>query len=477
MNSRTLGAILAGVRGGPSLRLVGDGTEPVSDVTVDSRAVHVGALFCCLPGSIIDGHDFAAAAVGAGASALLVEHELPIDVPQIVTADARAATGRLAASLYEHPFDSFVGVAVTGTNGKTTTSHLIGAVLRQLGHRTEVLGTLSGVHTTPEATDLQRFAAGWRNAKVTALSMEVSSHALSLHRVAGASFDVAVFTNLGSDHLDFHGTIESYFAAKSSLFVPELAGVAVVNVDDPHGRLLADRVLEDHGVIRVVRFSSVDVVDVQVTPTSHSYRWRGEQISVGMGGGFNVMNSLAAATACAELGYSTTDVAAALSCAAAVPGRFEPVDAGQSFSVIVDYAHTPEGLRHALLAARSDARASKLIVVFGCGGDRDREKRPAMGAAAAELADFAVMTSDNPRSEDPIAIIDATIAGVPAGYRTHVVIEPDRRTAIALALTMAAPGDVVLVAGKGHETTQTIGDRVVAFDDRAIVRALLEMPA
>jgi UDP-N-acetylmuramoyl-L-alanyl-D-glutamate--2,6-diaminopimelate ligase len=470
MIARSLGSILAGVRGGPPLRLVGGDQTTVDDVTIDSRTVRPGSLFCCVPGACADGHEFAPSAVASGASALLVEHELPLDVAQIVTADARTATGWLSASFYGHPFDSFVGVGVTGTNGKTTTSQLIGAALRHLGHRVEVLGTLSGERTTPEAPDLQRLAAGWRGAGITACAMEVSSHALALQRVAGARFDVAVFTNLGRDHLDFHGTIERYFAAKSLLFEPDLAGVGIVNVDDVHGRALAD-----HAGIRIVRFSMADVTDVRVSPTHHSYRWRGAEVSVGIGGGFNVMNSLAAATACAELGFTSGEVADALSSAGVVPGRFEPIDVGQPFSVVVDYAHTPEGLRQALLAARSAASGGRLIVVFGCGGDRDPEKRPAMGAAAAELADAVVITSDNPRSEDPAAIIDATVSGVPAGYRTNVVIEPDRRSAIALALTMAEAGDVVLVAGKGHETTQTVGRRVLPFDDRIVVRELLEV--
>jgi UDP-N-acetylmuramoyl-L-alanyl-D-glutamate--2,6-diaminopimelate ligase len=223
-----------------------------------------------------------------------------------------------------------------------------------------------------------------------------------------------------------------------------------------------------------VRFSIDDVADVDVGPTHHRYRWRGQVVSVGIGGAFNVMNSLAAATACAAIGIDEALVAAALSDSGTVPGRFEPVDAGQPFSVVVDYAHTPDGLREALTAARSSIEGGRVIVVFGCGGDRDRDKRPEMGEVAAALADAVVITSDNPRSEDPSAIIDATVAGVPADYRGHVVTEPDRRSAIALALSTARPGDIVLIAGKGHETTQTIGDQVLPFDDRAVARALLE---
>lgn len=467
----TLRDVVAGVRGGTALRIVDDtlASTVVTDVTLDSRAVTAGSLFCCIRGDRVDGHRFAAAAVEAGASALLVEQELPLRVAQVVARDSRAATGWLAASFHGHPFDSFLAIGVTGTNGKTTTCQLIGAVLLGAGHRVEILGTLSGQHTTPEATDLQRLAATWRRDGVTAVAMEVSSHALSLHRVAGSHFDAGVFTNLGRDHLDFHETVERYFAAKARLFERGLSAVGVVNVDDVRGRLLVDA-----AEIPMIPFSIDDVTDVEVGPTHHRYRWRGQEISVGIGGAFNVMNSLAAATVGAALGIDDAVIAAALTSAPPVPGRFEPIDAGQPFSVVVDYAHTPDGLREALTAARASVRDGRVIVVVGCGGDRDREKRPQMGDAAARLSDVAIITSDNPRSEDPMVIIDATIRGVPASYREHVVIEPDRRSAIALALSMARPGDLVLVAGKGHETTQTIGDQVLPFDDRVVARTLLE---
>jgi len=467
--SRPLGDVVASVRGGPALRVVGSPDVSVEDVTLDSREVRAGWLFCCVRGDRVDGHDFAAAAVEAGATALLVERELPLAVAQIVTSDARASTGWVAAAFHGHPFDALTSIGVTGTNGKTTTAQLIGAVLRGAGHRVEVLGTLSGPHTTPESTDLQRLAASWRDGGVTAVAMEVSSHALALHRVAGARFDASVFTNLGRDHLDFHDTVERYFAAKARLFERSLSALGVVNVDDVHGRLLADA-----ADIPIVRFSASDATHVEVGPTRHRYRWRGHDIAVGIGGAFNVMNSLAAATVCAAIGIDGATVAESLSRSAPVPGRFEPVDAGQPFSVIVDYAHTPDGLREALTAARSSADGGRVLVVFGCGGDRDREKRPQMGGVAAELADVVVITSDNPRSEEPMAIIDATVAGVPADYRERVVIDPDRRRAIAVAVSMARPGDVVLIAGKGHETTQTIGDLVLPFDDRAVAREVLE---
>ena len=451
------------------MRLVGDPNTEIVDVAVDSRAVRDGWLFCCVRGERFDGHDFAAAAVHAGATALLVERELSLPVAQIVTVDSRAATGWLAASVHDHPCDSLTMVGVTGTNGKTTTSHLIGDVLRASGRAVQVMGTLSGLHTTPEAPDLQRQLAQWRDAGVEAVAMEVSSHALALDRVAGAHFDIAVFTNLGRDHLDLHGTIERYFAAKARLFEPRLSDVGVVNTDDVRGRLLFDS-----ASIPLIAYSIDDVVDLHVGPTYHSYTWHGVRVYVGMGGGFNALNSLAAATACVAMGIDEQTVADALANALPVPGRFEPIVAGQPFAAIVDYAHTPDGLRQALLAARATSGDGRVIVVFGCGGDRDRDKRPDMGVTAAELADTVVITSDNPRSEDPLDIINATLAGVPADYRTNVVIEPDRRNAIAVALQMAVSGDVVLVAGKGHEATQTVGDTVIPFDDRVVVRELLQ---
>jgi len=465
----SLEAVIAGLRGGPSLRLVGDPTVLISDVTIDSREVAEGSLFACIPGAHRDGHEFAAQAVADGARALIVERELPIAVPQIITDDARALTGWVAASLFGHPCDALLMIGVTGTNGKTTTAQLIGDVLRFAGRRVEVLGTLSGKNTTPEATTLQRLLAQWRDGGVDSVVMEVSSHALALHRVAGAHFDAAVFTNLGRDHLDLHGTIERYFAAKASLFRPGLSDVGLVNADDVHGRLLSDSAM-----IPMNTYSLDDITDLEVTATHHRYRWRDLAVEVGIGGEYNASNSLAAAEACVLVGIDPAVVADGLAAAHAVPGRFEPIVAGQPFAVIVDYAHTPDGLEVALDAARNAVGDGRLIVVFGCGGDRDRDKRPEMGAVAGRAADIVIVTSDNPRSENPLAIIDAIIGGVPADYRGRVVIEPDRQTAIARAVGIARAGDLVLIAGKGHETTQTIGDQVLPFDDRAVARTLLE---
>ena len=453
----------------PSAVVRGDASVAITDVTHDSRQVRVGTLFCCVPGATVDGHQFAAGAVQAGAAALLVDHPLDLPVPQVVVADTRRAMGYLAAACWGHPSQSLLLVGVTGTNGKTTTTSLIAAVLEAGGLPTGVIGTLTGKHTTPESPELQARLAAFVAEGKRAVVMEVSSHALTLHRVAGCRFAIAVFTNLGRDHLDLHGTVERYFAAKAALFEPDLSDRGVANVDDLHGRLLVDG-----AGIPMQGFSAADLDDLVVTPTSHSYTWRGQAVRVGIGGAFNAMNSLAAATVGAALGLEPAVVAAGLAGSGTVPGRFEPVDAGQPFSVIVDFAHTPDGLREALSAARAAAAGGRVIAVFGCGGDRDREKRPEMGAVASELADHVVVTSDNPRSEDPLAIINAIIQGVPGDYRDRVVSEPDRRRAFAAAFQVAGAGDVVVIAGKGHETTQTIGDLVVPFDDRAVARELLE---
>ena len=452
-----------------SALLRGDGAATVvRAITHDSRRVAEGSVFVCVRGATVDGHAFASAAIEAGAVALVVDHEVSLNVPQIVVPDTRLALGLLSSAFFGNPSQHLTVIGVTGTNGKTTTTSMIASILEASGISTGVIGTLTGRHTTPEAPDLQQQLSAFVTEGRGAVVMEVSSHALQLHRVAGTHFRAGVFTNLGRDHLDLHGTVEQYFAAKAQLFRPALTDVGVANVDDPHGRLLVDA-----APIPMVGFSVDDASDVMVSATEHEYTWRGRRVRVPIGGRFNVMNSLAAATTAEAVGVSIDAIIAGLASVAQVPGRFEAVRAGQPFDVIVDYAHTPDGLREALSAARAVVGDGRLIVVFGCGGDRDREKRPEMGAVAAELADLVIVTSDNPRSEQPGDIIDAILGGVPADYRHRVMADPDRTGAIAAAVAEACPGDVVLIAGKGHETTQTIGTATVEFDDRAVARTLL----
>ncbi len=469
--SRLLGEVeTRAVRGDP------EGAEIVA-IGQDSTAVAPGTLFCCVPGTRVDGHDFAAAAVAAGAVALLVQRfvDVDVEVPQVLVDDVRAAMALMASALHGHPSRRMAVVGVTGTNGKTTTTHFLRSVLEAAGRRAAVIGTLSadasrsgvsGPGTTPAAPELQAHLGELASEGFDAVAMEVSSHALVQHRVDGVRFAVAVFTNLSQDHLDFHGTLEEYFAAKASLFDPERAAAAVVNADDPWGR----RLLES-ARLPTRAFSLADAVDLHVDRSGSTFRLDGEPVRLRLVGTVNVANAVAAAAAARELGVDPRAVAEGLSSLISVRGRNEPVDRAQPFSVLVDYAHTPEALELTLAGARRMAGDNRVLVVFGCGGDRDRTKRPLMGEAATRLADVAVLTSDNPRSEDPLAIIDEVRAGV---HRTEVLtVEPDRRAAIALALEAAHPGDVVVLAGKGHETTQVIGDRVVPFDDRAVAAEIL----
>ena len=454
------------VRATPVTQVVGDLSVQVTDVVHDSRAVSEGALFCCIPGALVDGHDFAAGAVDAGAVALLCERELPLDVTQVVVPETRVAMGPIASYFHGSPSRELDVVGVTGTNGKTTTTHLLRSILEADGRSARVIGTLTGTRTTPESTDLQRQFDEFVHDGVTAVAMEVSSHALAQHRVDGTWFRVGVFTNLSRDHLDFHSSLNAYFDAKASLFTPDRCASAVINVDDEWGRKLVERLTIPW------RPCSLDLVDdIKLDADESRCRWDGVELRVPLGGRFNLANGLAAALVARSLGVMPETIAAGLAAAGPVPGRFERVDAGQPFSVVVDYAHTPDGLEQLLLAAREVAGQGRVLVVFGCGGDRDRTKRGPMGAVAARLADTAVVTSDNPRSEDPSAIIDAVLEGIED--RSNVLVEPDRRAAIALALHDAHPGDVVVVAGKGHETVQIVGALETPFDDRTVARELL----
>lgn len=433
----------------------------VIDVEHDSRVVRDGTLFACVSGSTHDGHAFAAAAVDAGAAALLVERRLDLPVPQVVVPEVRAALGPAAATVYGNPSADIAVVGVTGTNGKTTTVRLIGDLVRALGRTATEIGTLTGVRTTPEAPELQRLFARARDEDIGVVAMEVSSHALDQHRVDGSRFRVAVFTNLGVDHLDYHGDLDAYEAAKARLFSPDLTDVAIVSTDTPAGE-------------RIAASTTVPVVAVDTTtrqaamagPTGSRFRWRGHEIELPLAGPFNVTNAVLAAEAVMALGVDETDVAAALGQVRGVPGRFETVDEGQGFTVIVDYAHTPDGLEAVLSAAR-EITGRTLTVVFGAGGDRDHHKRPRMGEVARRLADRVVVTSDNPRGEAPDGIISGIVSGMDGAPE---LIELDRRRAIRHAIAGAREGDVVLIAGKGHETTQTIADEVLDFDDRVVAR-------
>ncbi len=436
----------------------------ISAVVHETGRVVDGSLFCCVPGARVDGHDLAGEAARSGARALLVERYVDVDIPvvQIEVADVRSAMGPVAAAFWGHPSRSLDVVGVTGTNGKTTTTLLLQAILESAGRPTGIIGTLSGVRTTPEAPELQARLAGFRDDAMVAVAVEVSSHALVQHRVDATRFRVAIFTNLGRDHLDYHETEEAYFQAKARLFQPDLADRAVVNVDDLHGRLLAQAAR-----IPTTTWSLADAADIDLALGRSRFNWRGHLVELPLGGRHNVSNALGAATAALELGLDEEQIARGLASVPLVVGRFEVV-AREPVAVVVDYAHSPEALEQLLRATREIAPAGKVIVVFGAGGDRDQGKRPAMGEVAGRLADHVVLTSDNPRHEDPAAIAADVRRGLVGP--TPVVVELDRRAAIAIGLELARPGDVVVVAGKGHETTQVIGAEEREFDDRVVVR-------
>jgi len=448
----------------------------VADLAYDSRKVGAGALFFCVPGEKVDGHEFAAGAVEAGAVALVVEHELPeLDVAQVVVPDARAAMAPLAARFFGDPTKELWVAGITGTNGKTTTAFLLRQILESAGVRCGLLGTVKQVvggveeeveRTTPEAVDLQRTFRRMLDGGDAACAMEVSSHALTLHRADSIGFDVALFTNLTQDHLDFHADMEDYFAAKRLLFESG-PRTAIVNVDDPYGRRLAEE-------FACVTFSAegadanLSAGDVAIGPLGSEFTVDGIRVRMRLPGHFNVANALGAFAAAVAMGIDAEVAAAGLSAAKAPPGRFEPIDEGQAFSVLVDYAHTPDSLENVLLAVR-EMTSGRVISVFGAGGDRDRDKRPKMGRAGAALSELAVITSDNPRSEFPDAIVAEVAEGAEDGG--EVELEVDRREAIALALGEARPGDAVVIAGKGHEQGQEFEDgRKVPFDDREVAR-------
>jgi UDP-N-acetylmuramoyl-L-alanyl-D-glutamate--2,6-diaminopimelate ligase len=460
----------------------------VLGVEHDSRKVVPGDLFCCLPGAETDGHRFAPEAVARGAVGVICEHLLaglppgpsgPVVQARVAPGGARPAMARLAAALYRHPARDVMMAGVTGTNGKTTVTHLLGTVLSHAGRPTTVIGTLGGARTTPESNELQRLLARARDATPrgrAAVVLEVSSHALVQSRVDGIHFDVAVFTNLSHDHLDFHGTMEDYFDAKASLFTPERAVRGVVWGDDPWGRRLLEQI--HIPAVEVRRHQAGDVV---LALGSTELTWRGQRVRTALTGLINVDNTLLAAEAAVALGVDPQVVAAGLSEAVPVPGRLEAVPGsggGRGPSVLVDYAHTPAGLEAVLGECRRLAGIGSVTVVFGCGGERDRAKRPVMGEVARRLADRVVVTSDNPRREDPLAIIDQVLAGMPDAGEAQVagrlVVEPDRRAAIAAALAAAEEGDVVVVAGKGHETYQEIDGVRHPFDDRLVSVELLD---
>lgn len=448
----------------------------VIDATHDSRQVSDGFAYFCVPGANVDGHDFAIQAVDSGASALVVDRPLTDPglavVPQLLVNDVRSSLGPGASAIHGHPSQDMTVVGVTGTNGKSSTVQLLADIWTQVGERSHVLGTLTNARTTPEGSDLQRQFRSLRDEGIRNVAMEVSSHALSLHRVQGTAFAAAIFTNLGRDHLDFHKTEQAYFEAKAELFTATYTNIAVVNSDDQYGQKLLSSLAGSD--IDVHTYSLADASQLTFDGPRSRFIWQDHEIVLQLAGSYNVANALGAATCMNALGVDPADIADALCGTNPVRGRFELVDAGQPFTVAVDYAHTPDALAAALAASRQAAgnnksrasAAGRVIVVFGCGGDRDRQKRPEMGQVAEGGADLVIVTSDNPRSEDPQAIVDSILTGFSG--QDQVIIELDRKAAIHRAVAEAGHNDVVLIAGKGHETDQVIGDQVLPFDDRTV---------
>lgn len=497
MDDRRIERSIATVAAGAGDLLVGvegDRHALVSGLSFDSRSLRPGDLFFCIVGATRDGHELAGEAVAAGAAGLVVQRPTGAGAPEVVVADVRRAMPLIAAAWLDHPADDLQLLGITGTNGKTTTAFLLESILARAGRRTGLIGTIEtrvaqavrpGVRTTPESLDLQLLFADMRAAGVESVAMEVTSHALVLHRVDGVTFDAAAFTNLSQDHLDFHSDMEEYFAAKRSLFVGERAKRGAANLDDPYGRKL----VENAG-IDCIGFGLSDDAQVRArnvrlggrgnlfTIAAHAGEFDSGEIEVhtSLVGDFNVSNCLAAASVALLAGFSLESVGAGLEALDSVPGRFESVSEGQPFFVVVDYAHTPDSLDNVLREARrlAEQQRARVICVFGCGGDRDRGKRPLMGAVAARLADLCIVTSDNPRSENPSSILDEILEGVLAEKPSGPdVVDPDRTEAIRGALTRARPHDVVVIAGKGHETGQQFADRTVPFDDRVVARELL----
>jgi len=487
-----LGELSAGlpglVGGGPQGR---DADVEIASLAYDSRAVSAGTLFLCVPGFRADGHRFAPAAVRDGAAALVVERPLELGVPELRVESVRAAMAPLAARFYGEPGAELQVVGVTGTNGKTTSAYLVRELLEAGGVQCGLLGTVKSViggserevvRTTPEAVDLQADLRAMLDGGDRACAIEVSSHALELGRAGAIPFAAALFTNLTQDHLDFHPTMEDYFLAKRRLFLPEGADppprVSVVNAGDPYGRRLAAELEAP------VTFAVEAEADYAATGVSCGFQGcsftlhtpEGDHpLSLPMPGRFNVANALGALAVAHRLGVGLGTLLEALERGVRVPGRFEPVDRGQDFAVLVDYAHTPDSLENVLGAARELVDGARVLCVFGAGGDRDRGKRPLMGEISARLADVTIVTSDNPRSEPPEAIIEEIMAG--AGAPREGVLEAieDRRAAIARAVALAAPGDVLVIAGKGHEQGQEFaGGEKIPFDDLAVAAQALE---
>lgn len=468
-----------------NVNIKGDVSLDISGIAYDSRQVSKGYVFVCIKGYNTDGHDYINDAIDRGASAVVIEKDtiVPEGITLIKVDDTRYALAIMSGAFFGYPSKKIKLIGVTGTNGKTTTTYLIKSILESGGYNTALLGTISNIigeraveasRTTPESYDLQHMFKEMADLKTDYCIMEVSSHSLELKRVAGCTFNVGIYTNLTRDHLDFHGTFENYLKAKMKLF--DMSKTAAINIDDKYSGWIMEDIQIPAISYSVDQDSHVRAVDVEITSMGSRfnliYKDRNVSVMLPLPGRFNVYNALAAASACLLEGISLEYVKKGLEMCGGIPGRSEVIDSGRGYTVIIDYAHTPDGLENILNTVREYVKG-RIITVFGCGGDRDKTKRPIMGETAGTLSDICIVTSDNPRSENPMAIIEDILPGIDKSNSSYRVIE-DRMEAIKTGIHMAQEGDVVVIAGKGHETYQVLKDRTIHFDEREIVNDILK---
>ncbi len=468
------------------VRIVGDQDTDITNICIDSRKVRGGDLFICTPGLRMDAHDFAPQAVASGAAALMVDHLLDIDVPQVVVEDVRLASSYVAAQFHGNPAEKMHMIGITGTKGKTTTSFLIKSILEEAGKKVGLIGTVCSMIgdevipaklTTPDPIDTQAMLAEMAKAGVEYVVMEVSAHALALNRLAGITFDVGAFSNFSQDHLDFFDTMDKYFACKMQFFSPDVTRKIVYNADDDSVAAGMASLGREALRIGIREGSDIYANDIEISERGSNFliSWHKHfrvSIALKLAGIFNVYNALMAAGICIQLGIGEEDIRRGLEDVRAVPGRIELLETDTPYRVILDYAHSPDSLENILRAVRETTKG-RMIALFGCGGNRDRAKRPLMGEIAGELADFCILTSDNPRSEDPMDILAGIEEGIRGTGCEYVVIE-NRRQAIKYALMNAAPSDVVVLAGKGHETYQEIKGVRYPFNEKIVVAELLD---
>jgi len=462
---------------------IGQTDIEINEIEYDSRKVKKGDLFCCIVGTFSDGHGYAQQAVDAGAAALLVQRQLPVAIPQIVVPNTRIAMAEMAATMYGHPEREMKMVGITGTNGKTTTTYMVKSIAERAGEKVGLIGTIRNMigdqvihteRTTPESVDLFRLLREMKQENVDVVVMEVSSHSLDQHRVHGILFDAAEFTNLTQDHLDYHKTFENYFEAKKKLFYQSKA--AVINLDDPYAGRFMDGLTIPVTTFGVRERADILASEIEITTRGVQFDLRtpggDTKMNIPIPGLFSVFNAMGAVGIALQLGYPMSCIKSGLEDMHSVSGRLERLDTKEKgFSVFLDYAHTPDALENILKTVKTFARA-RVITVFGCGGDRDRAKRPIMGEVAGRFSDMLVVTSDNPRTEDPLSILEAIEEGVKKSGCDYVMIE-QRRDAIQHALTIANKDDIIVIAGKGHENYQEINGVKYHFDDKEIVEELI----